>query len=80
MLYRENTGRQEQGVELHHLVKLKTPKVVITELPPMTENQQSRLFSMIESYVQGLDRRDFIPSPGLQCAACEFFNECRAWH
>ena len=80
LLYRENTGKRENGIELHHLVKLKTPKVVITELPPMGGNQQSRLFSMIESYIQGLDRRDFIPSPGLQCAACEFFNECRAWH
>ncbi len=80
MLYRENTGKLEQGIELHHLVKLKTPKVVITELPPMSENQQSRLFHLIEAYANGLDRRDFIPSPGLQCAACEFFNECRAWH
>ena len=80
MLYRENTGKRENGIELHHLVKLKTPKVVITELPPMSENQQSRLFTLMESYVQGLDRRDFIPSPGLQCSACEFFNECRAWH
>ena len=80
LLYRHNTGRQEQGVELHHLVKLKTPKVVITELPPMSEQKQSRLFTLMESYVKGLDHRDFVPSPGMQCASCEFFNECRAWH
>jgi putative RecB family exonuclease len=79
LLYRHNTGRNEQGIELHHLVKLKTPKVVITELPPLDEHRQSRLFTMMEAYVDGLDRRDFIPSPGLQCAACEFFNECRRW-
>lgn len=45
----------------------------------MSESQQTRLFHLIEAYVEGLDRRDFIPSPGLQCAGCEFFNECRAW-
>lgn len=80
LLYRANTGKTEQGIELHHLVKTKSPKVVITELPPMTKQKQSRLFSLMESYVEGLDRRDFVPSPGLQCASCEFFNECRTWH
>jgi CRISPR/Cas system-associated exonuclease Cas4 (RecB family) len=80
LLYRHNTGKEEQGVELHHLVKTKNPKVVITQLPPMTEQKQSRLFSLMESYVEGLDRRDFVPSPGMQCASCEFFNECKAWH
>lgn len=80
VLYRHNTGKEEQGIELHHLVKTKNPKLVITPLPPMTEQKQSRLFSLIEGYVNGLDRRDFIPSPGMQCSFCEFFNECRAWH
>jgi len=80
MLYRANTGKEETGVELHHLVKTKNPKVVITPLPPMTEQQQSRLFHLIEGYVEGLDRRDFLPSPGLQCATCDYLAECRAWH
>ena len=34
---------------------------------------------MSEGYVEGLARRDFLPSPGLQCASCEFFNECRLY-
>ena len=79
VLYRHNTGQREAGLELHHLVKTKNPKLVITALPPMDDRQQSRLFTLIEGYVDGLDRRDFIPSPGLQCVSCEFFNECRAW-
>jgi putative RecB family exonuclease len=79
VLYRHNTGHRENGVELHHLVKTKNPKLVITPLPPMSDKQQSRLFTLMEGYVDGLDRRDFIPSPGLQCAFCEFYNECRAW-
>ena len=77
VLYRDCTGKKEQGIELHHLVKLKQPKLVVTPLPPMTGQQETRLFKMMESYVSGLDREDFIPSPGLQCMGCEFFNECR---
>jgi putative RecB family exonuclease len=62
------------------LVKLKNPKLVITALPSMSDAQQTRLFRLMEAYVDGLERRDFVPSPGLQCVSCEFFNECRAWH
>lgn len=79
VLYRDATGKMENGVELHHLVKLKNPKLVITKVEPMKEEQQTRLFHLMEAYVHGLDVRDFIPSPGMQCSFCEFFNECRAW-
>ena len=79
ILYRHNTGKIEEGIELHHLVKLKSPKLVITPLPPMNEQRQSRLFRLMEGYVKGLEHRDFLPSPGMQCMSCEFFNECRAW-
>ena len=80
ILYRHNTGNKEGGMELHHLVKLKNPKVVITTMPPMSHYQESRLFRQMEAYLEGLQRKDFIPSPGMHCAACEFFNECRRWH
>jgi CRISPR/Cas system-associated exonuclease Cas4 (RecB family) len=79
ILYRDATGRTEQGIELHHLVKLKTPKIVVTPLPPMSEQQETRLFRIMESYQHGLDVRDFVPSPGMGCLSCEFFNECRQW-
>jgi hypothetical protein len=79
VLYRDATGKKESGIELHHLVKLKTPKVVITALGPMTETRQARLFRAMESYQDGLSRRDFVPSPGIHCSCCEFFNSCRAW-
>ena len=78
-LYRENTGCREAGIELHHLVKLKNPRLVVIRLPPSTEREQSRLLRVIDAYVEGLQRRDFIPSPGLQCASCEFIHECAAW-
>ena len=73
-------GKRETGIELHHLVKLKNPKLVVTALEPMSDAQQSRLFRLMDAYTQGLGNADFVPSPGLQCASCEFFNECRAWH
>lgn len=80
VLYRESTGKQEAGIALHHLIKTKSPKLVITQVNPMSPQQQTRLFKIMDSYVNGLNREDFIPSPGFQCSSCEFFNECRGWH
>jgi putative RecB family exonuclease len=79
VLYRENTGKAETGRELHHLVKTKTPKLVVTQLGPMNQTQRVRLMKMIESYVEGLAREDFVPSAGFQCGRCEFAQECRRW-
>jgi len=76
-LYREATGEREKGFELHHLIKTKVPKLLVTSHKPITEQQESKLFRSIESYVTGVEREDFVPSPGLQCASCEYFNECR---
>jgi len=79
VLYREATGKREAGRELHHLVKTKNPKLVITTAGPMLEYQRSRLFRLMENYVEGLDREDFVPAPGFGCLGCEFLNECRQW-
>ena len=78
ILYEEATGKKESGFQLHHLVKTKVPKLVVNEAPATTENQKTKFFRLIESFVDGVEREDYVPSPGLQCAACEFFNECRA--
>ena len=79
ILYREATGTREAGRELHHLVKTKTPKIVITEAGPMLEYQQTRLFRLMENYVEGLEREDFVPAPGFGCMGCEFLSNCRKW-
>jgi CRISPR/Cas system-associated exonuclease Cas4 (RecB family) len=79
LMYREATGKAETGRELHHLVKTKTPKLVVTQLGPMSEAHRIRLLKMVESYIEGLAREDFVPSPGIHCAGCEFSNECRRW-
>ncbi len=77
LLYQDATGRRESGLELHHLVKTKAPKLVVTLVPAATEAQHTRLFRQIESYQEGVARKDFVPSPGFHCAGCEFFLECR---
>jgi CRISPR/Cas system-associated exonuclease Cas4 (RecB family) len=81
VLYRECTGKEESGFELHNLVKLKTPKLVVVTAPKITEQQRTRLFKQIESYLNGVQRQDFVPSPSpMSCACCEFYEQCRKWH
>lgn len=80
VMYRQATGTRETSVELHHLVKLKTPKLVVATLPPMTRSQETRLLKSVDSYLEGVQRQDWVPSPNpMTCACCEFFNECRRW-
>ena len=79
VLYREATGKRESARELHHLVKTKVPKVIITPAEPMLEYQRNRLFRLMEDYRDGLDRGDFIPAPGFGCMGCEFMSECRKY-
>jgi hypothetical protein len=79
ILYRETTGEEASGFELHHLIKTKQPKLVVTEVEPVTTEREQRFLRTVESYVEGVEREDYVPSPGLHCAACEFFNECILW-
>jgi putative RecB family exonuclease len=79
VLYREATGQSESGIELHHLIKTKVPKLVVTELEAAGADQITRLFRVMEDYVHGLEHESFVPAPGLQCSSCDFFTECRAW-
>jgi hypothetical protein len=65
ILFRESTDQVELGIELHTLVKTKSPKLVITPVPPITDNQQTRLFKQIDSYVEGVQREDYVPMPGI---------------
>ena len=80
VLYREAAGKREAGRELHHLVKTKVPKLVITLAGPMLEYQRNRLFRLMENYVEGLEREDFVPAIGMQCAGCEFQADCKSWN
>ena len=60
-------------------MKLKTPKLVITSLPPMSAASESRLYRLMESFVEGVESQDFVPSRGMACACCEFIGKCQQW-
>lgn len=79
LLYREATGHDASGFELHHLIKTKQPKLVVTAVGAMNEQREERFLRLVESYVDGVEREDYVPSPGLQCSSCEFFHECSTW-
>jgi CRISPR/Cas system-associated exonuclease Cas4 (RecB family) len=79
LLYRANTGATEAGIAFHHLIKVKTPKVVVTDFKPVTGVQINRLYRMLESYMSGLEREDFVPSPGFSCMGCEYIRQCQRW-
>ncbi len=79
LLYREATGHPESGFELHHLVKTKTPKLIVTTLDPMEPGQIRSLIRLMESYVAGVESEDFVPSPGMQCSFCDYLTHCQAW-
>ena len=77
LLYREATGRNESGLELHHLIKTKQPKLVVTPMEPINRLQVQGLVRQMESYVEGVLAEDFIPSPGMHCQWCDYFTQCR---
>jgi len=79
LLYREATGQTESGFELHHLVKTKEPKLIVTPMSPMTPDQTRRLVRVMESYVRGIEAEDYVPSPGMHCSWCDYYAECRKW-
>lgn len=79
LLYRDAVGEKEKCQQLHHLVKLKSPKLVVTTHEPATEKQVTRLFRAIESYMDGVERGDDVPSVGLHCSSCPYQRECLAW-
>ena len=78
LLYREATGETESGLELHHLIKTKVPKIIIAKLGPMKPAQESHLFFLIDDYLEGIANERWVPSPGQHCAWCDYANRCRS--
>ena len=78
LLYREATGQPESGFELHHLIKTKAPKIIVSAFGPMSQPRQSELFRLIDDYLSGIAAEAWIPSPGQHCSWCDYAAECRA--
>lgn len=79
-LFRRSTGLEEVGLEIHSLVKTKTPKIEGHRYPARTDAHFRRLFGVIREYLDALDRGRFNYRPGWGCAMCDFRkSECREW-
>ena len=79
ILHREATGRDASGFELHHLIKTKIPKLVVTHVGALTDQREQKFLRQVESYMAGVGSEDFVPAPSLACGSCEFFHECSMW-
>ena len=79
LLYRESTGQRETGFELHHLIKTKQPKLIVTTLDPMSASLERELYALIRDYLSGIDEERWIPSPGQHCSWCDHFDRCRGF-
>lgn len=79
MLYRACTGEPESGLELHHLVKTKVPKVCVSQLPPATDEVIANTRELMQRHVQAVESGDFTCSPSFLCSGCEYLAECKAW-
>ena len=79
ILLRDATGEQPGPGELVHLVKLKTPKVIYQQLPPVEQRHLDRFRALVNVYVAGVKNEEYYPAPGLQCSWCSFRGSCAKW-
>jgi putative RecB family exonuclease len=76
LLYAESTGGDPSSMEIHTLVKLKSPRIVVTTLPAPNQLQKDRFFRAVDSWAEGVEREDWSASVGVQCASCPHFAHC----
>tara|TARA_R110002096_G_scaffold342549_1_gene535522 strand:- start:7546 stop:8325 length:780 start_codon:yes stop_codon:yes gene_type:complete len=76
LLYRDATGRNEGGFELHYLIKSRSPKLVVSTFGPLSKNHEEELYQLIDDYLLGISREAWIKSPGQHCAWCDYFDRC----
>jgi len=79
LLIEEATGEEVEGRELVFLVKTKTPKIIVHRIPPATEHDKARFWSIAQAAVDGIYHERFYPQPGMACSWCSFREECSQW-
>lgn len=79
LLYRHCTGDKESGIELHHLVKTKVPKVCISEFGQMSDREIRNVIELMHCYVDAVKSDDTTPSPSFMCSGCEYLQQCKQW-
>lgn len=79
ILIEEATGEEVEGRELVFLVKTKTPKIIVHRLPPATEQDKARFWSIAQAAVDGIYHERFYPQPSMACSWCHFREHCKNW-
>jgi len=80
-LFRQATGDEEGGLEIRSLIKTKTPKIEFHTYQTRSKRHFRRLFAVIKSYLDDLDRGRFVFRPGFGCAMCDHRGgACRDWN
>lgn len=79
LLIEEATGEKVEGRELVFLVKTKVPKIIVHRLPPATEADKARFWSVAQEAINGIYHERFYPQPGMACSWCSFRKECSQW-
>ena len=79
LLIEEATGESVQGRELVFLVKTKVPKVIVHRLPPASEQDKARFWSVAQAALDGIYHERFYPQQGMACSWCSFRAECKSW-
>lgn len=79
LLIESATGEAVEGRELVFLVKTKTPKVIVHRMPPATQQDKQRFWSIAQAAVDGIYHERFYPQPGMQCSWCAFREQCKNW-
>ena len=73
------TGESPPALELVFLVKTKVPQVSKVTVRPADRKRKARVVGMIETAVVGIASGRFHPQPGMQCAWCQYRQECSQW-
>ncbi len=79
LLLEDATGEVPGPGELIYLAKLKTPKILKQTLAPVDAQRLDRFRALADRYVEGVQREEYYPSPGMACRWCSFRTRCAAW-
>ena len=79
MLLEDATGEVPGPGELIYLAKLKTPKILKQTLTPVDAQRIDRFRALADRYVEGVQREEYYPSPGMACRWCSFRTQGAAW-
>lgn len=79
-LFRSASPVPGTALEIRSLIKTKTPQIQCHRYAARTDQHFARLFALIRSYLDDLDRGRFVYRPGLGCSMCDHRDaHCAAW-